>query len=187
MLEACTSDDQEEAWRNRTIILLLATSGMRVAELCGERGLRDKDVSLQNRWAVVRGKGDIVRFVFWNDDAHEALMNYLCERRGTWGGDQPLIRGMSFKNDGAVFTPDAVRALFRRLAERAGVALVPGAPVHSFRHAFAHDGLDAGIDGLLLQQLMGHASIETTQRYVRERPERLQRVYERFYGSERQN
>lgn len=186
LLAACTSDDPEEAWRNRTIILLLAESGMRVAELCGERGLRDKDVSLQNRWALVHGKGGTVRYVYWGDDAHTALLTYLHERRGTWGGAQPLIRGTTAGNDGLAFSPDAVRSLFRRLAKRAGVELVPGAPVHSLRHAFAHDGLDAGIDGLQLQQLLGHSNIMTTQRYVRERPERLQRVYDRFYNSRRE-
>lgn len=182
LLSACTSDDPEEEWRNRAIILLLAQSGMRVAELCGDRGLCDQDVSLANRWAAARGKGSVVRYVFWGEEAQGALEQYLRHRRGTWGGAQPLIRGMSQKNDGAAFSPDAVRSLFRRLAERAEVELVAGAPVHSLRHAFAHDGLDAGIDGLLLQQLLGHASIETTQRYVRECPDRLQRVYDRFYS-----
>lgn len=187
LLAACASDDPEEEWRNRAILLLLTETGMRVSELCGPLGLRDKDVSLAKRWATVRGKGGRRRWVYWSEDAGYALALYLRHRRGRWGGTLPLIRGMSSRNNGLAFTADAARSMVRRLAEKAGVELVAKAPLHSLRHAFAHDGLDEGIDGLHLQQLLGHRSAATTARYTREHPRRLRQVYDRFYRRRRRS
>lgn len=181
LLEACASDDPEEEWRNRALLLLVRDTGARISELVGAQGLRDKDISLANAWATVRGKGGRRRWIYWTEEAGFALAMYLQHRRGKWGGVLPLFRGMSSRNNGEAFTADAVRSLVRRLAARAGVDLVAKAPLHSLRHAFAHDGLDEGIDGLHLQQLMGHRDSATTERYVREHPRRLRRVYDRYY------
>jgi len=185
LVAACGSDDPEEQWRNRAILLLLAETGMRVSELCGPHGLRDQDLSLAQRWASVRGKGGKRRWVYWSDDAGYAVAMYLRHRRGRWGGVLPLIRGMSSRNNGQVFTADAARSLVRRLARHAGVQLVAKAPLHSLRHAFAHAGLDEGIDGMHLQQLLGHENPTTTARYTRENPQRLRQVYDRYYGRRR--
>ncbi len=185
LLDACAGAEAEVEWRNKAIILLLAESGMRVGELCGVRGLRDQDVSLGDRWAQVRGKGRNRRWVYWGDDAAHAVETYLAYRRGTWGGSRPLIRGTSVVNDGQAFSPDAVRSLFKRLAARAEMTLPAGAPVHSLRHGYAHACLDAGMDGLHLQQLLGHTDIATTQRYTREHPDQLKRVYDRYYRRKR--
>jgi DNA-binding Xre family transcriptional regulator len=67
--------------------------------------------------------------------------------------------------------------MLRTLAKRAGVDLPKGAPVHGFRHTFAHDMLDAGGDISQVSQLLGHAHIETTMIYLRERPEKLQKIH----------
>lgn len=185
LLLACDSDDPEEAWRNRTILLLLIETGMRIGELCGPQGLRDQDISLKECWACVRGKGGRMRWVFWTRPTAFALEQYLQHRRGKTGGVLPLIRGMSSRNNGEAFTADAARSMVRRLAQAAGIALVAKAPLHSLRHAFAHDGLDEGIDRLHLQQLLGHRDGATTERYVREHPRRLRQIYDRYYGRRR--
>lgn len=130
LLAACASDDPEAAWRNRTILLLLTETGMRVSELCGPYGLRDQDVALGERWACVRGKGGRLRWVYWGEAAHAALVQYLQHRRGRAGGTLPLIRGMSSRNNGLAFTADAARSMVRRLATAAGIPLVAKAPLH---------------------------------------------------------
>jgi site-specific recombinase XerD len=71
--------------------------------------------------------------------------------------------------------------MFRRLAERAGVTLPRGAPVHALRHTFAHEALDAGIDISQVSQLLRHSNVETTMRYLREDPEALQEIYQQIH------
>lgn len=187
LLDACAADEPEEEWRNRALILLVVETGARISELVGRNGLRDQDLSLVNRWATVRGKGGRRRWVYWTEETGYALAMYLQHRRGKWGGALPLFRGMSSRNNGEAFTADAARSMVRRLARAAEIELVAKAPFHSLRHAFAHDGLDEGIDGLHLQQLLGHRDGATTQRYVREHPRQLRRVYDRYYGRRRRH
>jgi site-specific recombinase XerD len=187
LLKACAADDPEEEWRNKAMLSMVRDTGARISELIGPRGLRDQDISLVNSWATVRGKGARRRWVYWTEDTGYALAQYLQHRRGAWGGVLPLFRGMSSRNNGEAFTSDAMRSLLRRLAKRMGVKLVEKAPIQSLRHAFAHDGLDEGIDEFHLQQLLGHQSPTTTARYTREHPRRLRQVYDRYYRRKRRN
>lgn len=177
LLAACGDRlDDEESVRNRVILLLLYESGMRVSELCR---LRDHEIRIGQETALVTGKGNKQRWAFWGPRGTEALLRYLRVRRGPIGG--PLIRGVSTRNNGNAMTRDAVRACLKRLAKRAGVKLPAGAPVHWFRHGFAHAALDAGLDVSQLAQLLGHADIETTMRYVREHPGRLRDIHAKIF------
>jgi site-specific recombinase XerD len=173
--EACASDSPEQQERDRALLLMLAESGMRVAELCA---LTDRTVDLERRRALVRGKGGRERYGFWHEATATVLARYLEHRRGPWGG--PLFRGISSRNNGGPLTPDAIRSWLKRLAERAGVELPAGSPVHSFRHTFARTALNRGIDVAYVSQLLGHSNLETTMRYVRENPEKLQEIHARM-------
>lgn len=177
LVEACAAADPEEAARNRAMLMLLWESGMRITELCR---LQDADLCLDERCVCVHGKGDKERWAFWGPRGAAALAAYLALRIGPAAG--PLFRGLGSKNMGGPLTSHAVRSWLRRLARKAGVDLPPGAPLHALRHTFAHMALDAGIDGLHLQQLLGHASPVTTQRYVRENRGQLGRVHARIWG-----
>lgn len=168
---AAADEDRERSWRNRAIILLLLESGLRVGELCS---LRDGQINLENRSASVRRKGGKQGAVFWSDRADSAIRAYLRVRSGPENG--PFIRS-TLGRRGERVTRDAIRSMLRTLAKRAGVDLPKGAPVHGFRHTFAHDMLDAGGDISQVSQLLGHAHIETTMIYLRERPEKLQKIH----------
>jgi integrase/recombinase XerD len=168
---AAADEDQERSWRNRAIILLLLESGLRVGELCS---LRDSQINLENRSASVRRKGGKQGAIFWSDRADSAIRAYLRVRSGPESG--PFIRS-TLGRRGERVTRDAIRSMLRTLAKRAGVDLPKGAPVHGFRHTFAHDMLDAGGDISQVSQLLGHAHIETTMIYLRERPEKLQKIH----------
>lgn len=172
LLTACTDDTPERQARNKAIILLLWESGMRVSELCS---MQDELTDLDKHRAVIVGKGSKRRWVYWHDRAGDELRSYLDHRRGAMGG--PLLRDL---NDGQALNREAIRSMLRRRAKAAGVALIPGAPLHGFRHKFAHDALDAGISDLDLQQLMGHASIVSTIRYTRRDPEKLGKIHQRI-------
>src|SRR6266508_404311 len=180
LLFACGDGFDDESARNRAILLLLFESGMRVSELCS---LTDRDVQLTQQRAIVTGKGNKQRWVFWGERAAAALARYLRLRRGRVGG--PVLRGMSVRNNGGAMTPDAIRSLMKRIAAGAGVALPNGSPIHWLRHGFAHTMLDDGADISQVQQLMGHADIKTTARYLGETPERLQAIHRRVFGKQK--
>jgi site-specific recombinase XerD len=171
----------ESAARDKAILLLLYDTGMRVSELCG---LCDKDMHAAERQAVVHGKGKKQRYVFWTERAQAALDAYLAVRCGVAGG--PLLRalgtgGRARTTAGQGIGPGVVRDMIERRAARAAQTLPP-AVVHALRHTFAHRFLDHGGDGLHLQQILGHESIVTTMRYVRENPMGLRKTYRRILG-----
>ncbi|PDW00973.1 tyrosine-type recombinase/integrase [Candidatus Chloroploca asiatica] len=171
LLEACLKREHlEERARDRALVLVLAQSGMRISELAS---MNHSKLQLDQRAAIVRGKGGRDEWVFWNVEADKALRFYL--------------RGRSHKGDGSVWlrvtgaamTTDDIRTVIYKLAELAGVTLPPGAPVHSFRHRFAHKAIASGLDVTQAGQLMRHRDLATTMRYLRESKERLQTIHER--------
>lgn len=175
LLAAAGDGSTENSARNRAILLLLWESGMRAGELCA---LTDEQLDTRKRRAMIIGKGRKRAWVFWGPRAGAALLRYLALRRGGKGGALAVFRGVSSRNNGGPLTPNAVRLMVKAL----GVQLPNGAPVHFLRHAFAHRNLDAGLETSQVQQLMRHASIETTLRYLKERPDRLQELHRRGLG-----
>jgi site-specific recombinase XerD len=174
LLEACGDGLDETSARNRTILLLLYESGMRVGELCA---LDDCNVKLRERQAMVLGKGNQWRPVFWQPAGGFALIRYRLLRRGPRDAG-PLFRGTSSYNDGGRMSPDSMRSIIKRIAKNADIALPEGCPVHWFRHGFAKRALEAGLDRSLVGQLLGHRNAKTTERYVREFPVRLKAHYD---------
>lgn len=179
LLAACGDGQTEHSARNRAICLLLYESGMRIAELCS---MDDDRIWLTQFRARIRGKGGKWRPVFWQTRGASALARYILLRRGKSGGPQPLFRGCSSRNNGGRLTPDAVRNSIKRLAHDAGIKLPPGAPLHFLRHGFAHAALEHGADISEVSELLGHASLTTTMRYLREDEDGRQERYERIFS-----
>lgn len=173
LLRAAGDGVTEKSARDRAILLLLWESGMRAGEVCA---LEDHQVDTKKRRAWIVGKGRKRAWVFWGPRCNAALLRYQQLRRGPQFG--PLLRGCSSRNNGGALTPNALRLMVKAL----GVVLPKGAPVHWLRHAFAHRNLDEGLDTSQVQQLMRHASIETTLRYVQERPDELQDLHRQGLG-----
>ena len=161
--------------RDRLALELLYATGVRVSELCG---LDLDDVDEGRRVIRVLGKGRKERAVPYGLPAGRALDAWLEHGRPRWAGTQSgaaLLLGVR----GARVDPRTVRTLVhRRLAE------VPGAPdlgPHGLRHSAATHLLEGGADLRSVQELLGHATLATTQIYTHVSIERLRTSYERAH------
>jgi len=151
--------------RDAAALELLYAAGLRVSELCG---LDRRGVDLHGRTVTVLGKGGKERRVPIHERAAVALQEWLREGRTTMPGPAQAV----FVNQrGSRLGPRDVRRILDRLA------LSPTHP-HALRHTFATHLLDGGADLRVVQELLGHASLATTQIYTHVSKERLRSVYE---------
>lgn len=170
LAEAGAEANSLEGTRTLTILELVYGSGLRLSEVHGlDLGALDP-VSEQVR---VLGKGGKERVVPVTGSALRALRRYELRRRETGAPD----------GTGPLFVNARGGRLSRRSIQRAIQALLvaageaDGRSVHSLRHSFATHLLDAGADLMAVKELLGHASLSTTQIYTHTSRERLRRVY----------
>jgi integrase/recombinase XerC len=166
--------DDALALRDRALLELLYGAGVRVSELVG---LDIGDVDLPARSARVLGKGGKERIVPFGEPCVQALTSYL-ERRPQLRSPRTLAQHASALFLGRFGTRLTVRQV-QSLVQRYG-ALATGRPdlhPHARRHSFATHLLDAGADLRGIQELLGHSSLSTTQRYTHVSVDRLLEVY----------
>lgn len=160
--------------RDRAILELLYAAGLRVSELVG---LDWGDVDIGARVVRVLGKGGKERMVPFGQPAATALREWLGEwdavrsRRTGLDDDEPVF--LNFR--GGRLTDRSVRRIVDRHGAEAGVP--PGVHPHTLRHTFATHLLEQGADLRTIQELLGHSSLSTTQKYTHVEIERLLRVY----------
>jgi integrase/recombinase XerC len=161
--------------RDAAILELLYGSGLRVAEVTG---LTVERVDLDRARVVVRGKGDKEREVPLSDDAVDAVTAWLRDGRPTLA-NEPAGQALFLNRRGGRVGPRDVR----RFMERYGHEVLPGrrATPHTLRHSFATHLLEGGADIRAVQELLGHASVGTTQRYTHVSRSRLFEAYERSH------
>lgn len=159
--------------RDWAMLELFYATGMRLAELAG---LSEGDVDLVSDQVKVRGKGKKERLLPVGGHAARALRAYLRQREGMGTGDR---RALFLNARGGRITPRGVQLAVRGLLDR----LPRGRElhVHSLRHSFASHLLDAGADLRAVQELLGHASLSTTQVYTHTSVERLKQVYQQAH------
>ncbi|RFC42021.1 MAG: integrase/recombinase XerD [Verrucomicrobia bacterium] len=161
--------------RNRAIFETLYACGLRVSELCGARL---EHLNLDIRLLRVTGKGDKMRVVPVGTKAAAALHAYLQ-------GERPgLVRKHTrshvfLSNRGRALTPDRIWQLTKEASSRAGLS--EGVYPHLLRHSFATHLLSNGADLRVIQELLGHADIATTQIYTHVDSQRLKSVHYRFH------
>lgn len=170
--------------RDAAILELLYSSGLRVGELCS---LRVRDVSIESSTVRVTGKGRKVRVVPVGGKAVRAIGEYLAVRPPVRGGefrsrlDEPLFlnhRGNVGEKSGRGISPRSVARMLRdRLDAREGGVGRHLSP-HGMRHSFATHLLESGADLRAIQEMLGHSSLSTTQRYARVNVGHLVRMYE---------
>ncbi|MHA2611113.1 MAG: tyrosine recombinase XerC [bacterium JZ-2024 1] len=160
--------------RDRAILELIYASGIRVGELVK---MRLSDISFPRRLLRVRGKGGRMRLVPFGSEAHKWLMEYLerVQREKGWS-----LEDSFWKNRwGKPLTVRWIQILLRRYASKAGI-LFPISP-HTLRHSFATHLLNAGASLRMIQTLLGHQRISTTQIYTHLAFDYLKQVFQKCH------
>lgn len=161
--------------RDKAILELLFSTGLRVSELCA----LNSDIDLTRDELSVRGKGDKVRVVFLSSAAKEALRDYLKARKDM--EEALFVDGRADKPHR--ITPRDVQRHLKSYVARAGITNI--VTPHTLRHAFATDLLSNGADIRSVQQLLGHASINTTQIYTHITDTHLREIHKKYHGKNR--
>ena len=176
---AMASDGGFGPIRDLAILELFYATGMRLSELAG---LNVSDVDIVSEQVKVRGKGRKERIIPFGGYASRALRRLLTER------DELLAHSKSRRVDrravflsrrGKRLSPRGVQAIVRRYLR--GLDEGVGLKVHSLRHSFATHMLDAGADLRAVQELLGHASLRTTQVYTHTSVAHLKKVYQKAH------
>ena len=172
LLDSIPADSILDA-RNRAVFELLYTSGIRVSELVG---LDNGDVDLNSAVIRVLGKGGRERAVPIGRKAVAAICTYRARLKKEWGigkdFNQPLLLN---KNRGRL-SARSVGRILDNLIRSCG--LLTAASPHTLRHTFATHMLDAGADLRAVQELLGHKSLSTTQKYTHVSIDRLMATYD---------
>ena len=168
--ETAASDGDFEALRDLAMLELFYSSGIRLSEL---RGLNLGSVDLLSDQVKVLGKGRKERIVPVGSRAVKALRKYLASREGV-ALKGPDRQAVFVSRRGRRLSPATIQRRIHRLYTAGGAR---GFRVHSLRHTFATHMMDAGADLRSVQEMLGHASLSTTQIYTHTSVERLKRVY----------
>ncbi len=169
--EKSSDVSKENRLRDRAILELLYSSGLRVGELVG---LNLNQLNSDLGIARVMGKGRKERIVPVGVKAIEALKAYL-EDRGVFRGEGPIF----VNSFGGRLTTRSVGRLIKKYTRHSGI--FRKVSPHSLRHTFATHLLDAGADIREIQEMLGHSSLSTTQRYTHVSMGKLMEVYDRAH------
>lgn len=149
--------------KDRAIIRLFYTTGLRVSEVSN---LNVSNVNFEERLIrVEEGKGEKDRVVPVNEDTIKMLKEYLDREEG------PLFLGKDEKR----ITPEKIRYIFKKYSEKSGIKCTP----HTLRHTFATHMLEQGTDVRVIQNILGHASLDTTQIYTKVSGKHLKDSYDK--------
>ena len=194
LLDASKGNDLKSL-RDKAILELLFSTGMRVSELCS----LPRDISTSSEELSIRGKGGKIRVVFISESAREALKKYLNARKDMEEGLFIRLGNLSGKNknppeqkkgkekkkkylgkDYGNLDRRSVESIVKHYAIKAGISkkVTP----HVIRHCFATDLLQNGADLRSVQMLLGHANITTTQIYTHITDKHLREVHKKYHS-----
>ena len=157
------------AVRDAALLEFLYATGCRVAEAAA---LRLDDVQLEARTALVTGKGGKQRLVYLTESAARSLRTYLRDRFAAHP-ESRSVPAVFLNRRGGALSDRGMRLAVSRYRHQVGKPVSP----HTFRHSFATHLLNGGADIRTVQELLGHASLSTTQVYTHTSVDRLRDVY----------
>ena len=171
LIDACPNGDGAGPLqlRDRALVEMLYSTGARITELLD---LDVDDWDAENQWVLVRGKGSKERIVPLGTPALRALEQYQV--RGREALNKKGSPALFLNRSGARMGRQSGFKVVSEAAERAGVG--PVSP-HTLRHSFATHLLEGGADVRVVQELLGHASVATTQIYTKVSPQHLREIW----------
>ncbi|MDQ6710683.1 MAG: tyrosine-type recombinase/integrase [Candidatus Dormibacteraeota bacterium] len=169
--------------RDRAVLELFFSTGLRVSELAN---LNRDDVNLRTREFGVVGKGRKTRIVFLTEAAATWVERYLQARADRWkplftrtrGEHDPSADGLRMR-----MSPRSIERIVEKYVKAAGLAV--DATPHTLRHSFATDLLSNGADLRAVQEMLGHANLNTTQIYTHVTNPQLRAVHRKFHSGNR--
>jgi site-specific recombinase XerD len=170
-----------QSYRDRAILETLYSTGLRVSELVS---LNRSQVDLIRKEFMVRGKGRKPRIIFLSERAVTAIENYIQKREDNFDPlflnyRHPRSKGDILLGEKRRLSTVAIEYLVRTYARRAGI--IKKVTPHVLRHSFATELLINGADIRSVQEMLGHASITTTQIYTHLTNKRLKEVHEKYH------
>ena len=162
--------------RDRAVLEFFYSTGVRVSELVG---VNWGDIDFRLEIVRVTGKGSKERIVPIGEIAIETLQDYAREQRKRWNasckGETPVF----LNNRGTRITTRSIARIVEKHLKQAGIHIKMGP--HGLRHSFATHLLNSGADLRSIQELLGHASLSTTQRYTHLNLDQLTAVYDKAH------
>ena len=172
--EGDTPFKQKSKRRDKVILTLLYSTGLRISELVK---LLKRDIDFDERTIRVRGKGDKDRIVLFDENTKGLLLDYLDT-------DKNNTEYIFVNKNGNSLTPRYVQMMIKKYADEAGIK--KKATPHVLRHSFATHLLKNGVDIRVIQQLLGHSSLSTTQIYTSVDMDTIKSVYDQAREQENQ-
>ena len=176
LLESIPLDNDEDI-RNRAMFEIMYACGLRVSEVVS---LRIDDIDLNEQILRVMGKGSKERIVPFYDEAKKCLQLYLTKVRIHLCDESEKICFLNHK--GKPLTTRGVQYILDKVVQKSGLLLK--VHPHMFRHSFATHLLDNGADLRIVQELLGHSNLSTTQIYTHVTKEHLKNTYEKAFPRE---
>ena len=169
--------ETELGLRDRAMLELLYATGLRVSELVG---LQMSQVSLEPGVLRIVGKGNKERLVPVGEAAIDSLVDYVKNARPLLMHDRAAVDAVFVTRRGAQMTRQAFWYMIKRYAAKAAISPQSLSP-HTLRHAFATHLLNHGADLRVVQMLLGHSDISTTQIYTHVADQRLRDIYQKHH------
>jgi len=175
---ACLPDTAGILWpqRDKALILTIYSAGLRISEAAA---LSPSNISSSLDEAKITGKGGKQRYVFFSEEAKEAIAQYLPHRlaRLNMAGMNEKKTTLFISRKGKAISIPGIRWIITRYAQhsRSGKNIHP----HVLRHSFATHLVNSGCDVRVVQEMLGHSSISTTQRYTHVNIEKMKKVFEK--------
>jgi integrase/recombinase XerC len=167
-------DMEKEKWigmRNKSILMLLYGCGLRISEALN---LNFEDIN-ENDYLIIKGKGNKERMVPLMDYVKNDIENYIHECPKNFMKDDPLFVGKRLDR----LSPRIIQYVLEKI--RYNLSLPETATPHALRHSFATHLLDSGGDLRTIQELLGHSSLSTTQKYTKVETEKLYDAYSKTH------
>ena len=176
LMAAPPDDGSPTGLRDKAILEILYACGVRLAEIVG---MNLADIYPERREILVRGKGNKERWTLFGAPAAAALQNYLQEGRPQLAAAARPADPLFVNRYGDRLSRRSIEKVVRNYAARAG--LKAGVHTHTLRHTFASHLLEGDADLRVIQELLGHSSVSTTQIYTHITKQEARRAYLNFH------